>query len=213
MDAFGLRPYLFSMAEKIASLGYFVLLPNLFYQQKRSPIVDCEYPVTKEKIADARKQFMPLFNHFDWNETLKDFSSWLHFLDQQPQIKKGKVGITGYCMGGALALRTAAQFSERVGAVASFHGGNLATDKPDSPHLLLNSIKAQIYIAHADHDGSMPPDQIERLQLALNHASCKSQVELYSKAHHGFTMMDLPAYNQEALVRHWNRLTELLSIL
>jgi carboxymethylenebutenolidase len=210
MDAFGPRAYLFSMAEKIASLGYYVLLPNLFYQQKRAPIVDCDFPVTKEKIAEARKQFMPLFNHFDWNETIKDFSSWLNFLDHQPQVKHGKIGITGYCMGGALALRAAAHFPDRVGAVASFHGGNLATDKSDSPHLLLNSIHAQVYIAHADQDGSMPPEQIERLEVALANSSCKYQVELYSKAQHGFTMMDLPAYNQGALEKHWLNLEELL---
>jgi carboxymethylenebutenolidase len=213
MDAFGPRDYLFSMAQKLATNGYFVLLPNLFYQQKRAPIVDCEFPLTKDKIAEARKQFMPLFNHFDPNETLKDFSYWLNFLDKQPQVKKSKIGITGYCMGGGLALRAAAQFSERVGAVASFHGGNLATDKQDSPHLLLNSIKAQIYIAHADQDGSMPTEQIERLQTALDQADCNAQVELYSKALHGFTMRDLPAHNKEALDRHWDRLFNLLKSL
>jgi carboxymethylenebutenolidase len=209
MDAFGPREYLFSMAQKLAGFGYFVLLPNLFYQQKRAPIVDCEFPITKDKIAEARKQFMPLFNHFDPKETLKDFSFWLNFLDEQPQVKKSNIGISGYCMGGGLALRVAAQFPQRVGAVASFHGGNLATDKSDSPHLLLNSINARIYIAHADQDGSMPAEQMQRLQKALNQASCVSQVELYSKAHHGFTMMDLPAFNQEALDRHWDRLIDL----
>ena len=113
-------------------------------------------------------------------------------------------------MGGGLAIRTAARYPDRVIAAASFHGAKLATEGPDSPHLLLGQIKAELYIAHADGDQNMTPEQIERLRMALERSGLKFEAELYTGAAHGFTMADLPAYNEAALKRHWVKLFELL---
>ncbi|PWU14327.1 MAG: dienelactone hydrolase, partial [Bdellovibrio sp.] len=121
------------------------------------------------------------------------------------------LGIVGYCMGGGLALRTAARFPDRVAAVASFHGSNLATDSADSPHRLLAQIKAEIYVGHADNDHSSPPEQIDRLKAELERVGARYEAELYAGAAHGFTMEDLPAYHRDASEKHWRKLLALLN--
>jgi carboxymethylenebutenolidase len=126
-------------------------------------------------------------------------------------VRPGKIGVTGYCMGGGLALKTAEHFPERIAVAASFHAGRLATDAPTSPHLLLNQVKARLYFGHADADESMPAEQIKRLETALAAAKLRYESEIYSGAVHGFTMADLPAYNEAAFNRHWEKLAELLS--
>jgi carboxymethylenebutenolidase len=132
------------------------------------------------------------------------------FLSREKEVQPGKIGMTGYCMGGGLAVRAAIRYPDRVAAVASFHAGKLASDTPDSPHLLLDRIKAELYIAHADNDKSMPAEQIEILRNALERSGIRYEAELYEGAAHGFTMADLPAYNEAALKRHWVKLFELL---
>lgn len=213
MDAFGPREYLYSMADKLAERGYYVLLPNLFYRSRKAPVIDMTFPITKEHMPEARKQLMMVYEKFKQHEGLEDTATFLKFLSEQKSVKKGKIGITGYCMGGGLALLAAGTFPDSIGVVASFHGGYLATDKPDSPHLLLKKIKAKIYIAHADFDGSMSLEQMEKLRLALDEAGNNYEAELYSNAHHGFTMADLPVYNHGAAERHWKKLLELLKNL
>ncbi len=211
MDAFGLRDYLYAMAKEIASHGYYVLLPNLFYRVRRSPMVDLKFPIRPEDMPEAAKQLMPLFQSYNPEFGIRDTAVFLDFLAQQKQVLPGKIGVTGYCMGGGLAIRAAAAYPDRIAAAASFHAGNLATDTPNSPHLLLSQIKAQVYIAHADNDKNMPPEQIERLRKALDQAGLRYEAELYSGAAHGFTMADLPAYNGVALKRHWNKLFDLFN--
>ncbi len=209
MDAFGPRKYLYEMAQKLATHGYYVLLPNSFYRTRRAPVVDAKFPIKPENMPDAHKMIMPLFQTFKPEFAMRDAGVFLDFLSKQKNVASGKIGTTGYCLGGGLAIRTAAQYPDRIGAAASFHGGNLATDTADSPHRLLNKIKARLYVAIADNDKSMPPEQIERFKVAVNESGVHCKTELYSGAQHGFTMADLPAYNETALNRHWTNLINL----
>ncbi len=135
---------------------------------------------------------------------------FFEFLDSRKEIDAGgKVGLTGYCMGGGMAVRTAAHLPDRVAAAASFHGGRLATDAPESPHRLLGRVTAELYFGHADQDQSMPPADIARLDEALRAAKTRYRAELYEGALHGFTMSDLPVYDKAADDKHWQQLLAL----
>jgi len=214
MDAFGPRAYLYEMAKKIAHHGFLVLLPNLFYRMRRAPVVNAKFPISEADMPTVRPQLMSYFEKFKPEQTMEDTSVFLDFLAKQKHALPGKIGITGYCLGGGLAIRAAAQFNEHIACAASFHAGRLATDTPDSPHHLLDKIKAELYIAHADNDSSMPPEQIELLHKALEQTRLQTglqyEAETYTGATHGFTMADLPAYEQKALERHWEKLFGLL---
>lgn len=208
MDAFGLRDYLQEMSETLSEKGFIVLAPNFFYRLKKSPVVNKTFPLKAEDMPEAVKEIRELIGKFNIEEALTDAEAYLDFLKDHPQ-SNGHIGITGYCMGGSYALRIAARYPERVSAVASFHAGNLASSDEKSPHLLLPKMKASIYVAHADHDASMPMEQIERFDKALKESGVNGKAEVYKDAHHGFTMKDLPAYNASALERHWESLSSL----
>jgi carboxymethylenebutenolidase len=210
MDAFGLRPWLEEMAQTIAAKGYYVLVPNLFYRTRRSPVVKGNFPARPEDLPALHEQIMPLVRSLSGKQMMEDTGSFLDFLSQQKEAKADKVALTGYCMGGRMGLLAAAEFPDRVAAVASFHGGNLATEAPDSPHQLLSKVKAELYFGHADNDKSMPKEQIDRLESALKGSGLRYESELYTGAAHGFTMRDLPAYNEGALEKHWEKLFALL---
>ncbi len=135
---------------------------------------------------------------------------FLDLLAAQKEVRPdGKVGLTGYCMGGGMVVRTAAQYPDRVAAGASFHGGGLATDDASSPHRLAGKVRGRLYFGHADQDPFMTPEQIDRLDQALTAAGTVYEAELYGGARHGFTMSDLPVYNREAGDKHWRRLLTL----
>ena len=210
MDAYGLRQRIFEMSERIAEAGYFVLAPNLFYRDGRAPLVD-DLPSLMR--SESRKRLFAVLGPFMSNLTpdgaMRDAEAYLDFLAGRDEVAEGPVGLTGYCMGGRLALRTAAAFPERVAAVASFHGGNLANDAEDSPHQQADRIRAEVYVAHADNDRSMPPEQQQRLEEALSSAGVQFRTELYDGAAHGFTQADTPAFNEQATERHWRNLFEL----
>ncbi|HTL12191.1 MAG TPA: dienelactone hydrolase family protein [Bdellovibrionota bacterium] len=208
MDAFGVRPYLKEMADKLAGKGYAVLVPNLFYRSGHAPVLKLTYPVKAEDMIKYRPQIMELIQSLSPEAAMRDAGAYLDFLASHKTAVKGqKFGTTGYCMGGAFSLRTAARYPDRIAAAASFHAGRLVSDASDSLHLELGKIKAQVYVAHADNDQSMPPDQIAKFKEAVKKSSIHAEVELYEGAAHGFTMKDLPAYNAEALERHWAKLT------
>jgi carboxymethylenebutenolidase len=209
MDGFGPREYLYEMVQTIASRGYYVLLPNMFYRIRRAPLTNLKFPMRAEDRPEAMKQLMPLFQSYNPEFGIRDTAVFLDFLAQQKQVLPGKIGVTGYCFGGGSAIRIAAHYPDRVAAAASFHAGKLATDDPDSPHRLLKNIKAELYVAHADNDQSMPPEQIDLFRNALEQSGIRYEAELYSGAAHGFTMMDLPAYNEAALKKHWEKLFKL----
>ena len=211
MDAVGPRSTLKDMAERLASSGYVVLLPNLFYRMKHAPIVSgVNFPAQVADLPKILEQIMPLVESFDSQKGLEDMGVFTEFLAKQPQVRSGKLGIFGYCMGGAMAIRTAARYPEKFAAVASFHAGGLVSDDQNSPHRLLPTIQASLYVGHADQDPHMNSDQIQVFDRAVAAMAAPHKTELYTGAHHHFTMVDLPAYNADAAERHWKRLLQLL---
>ena len=211
MDAFGLRPRLEEMAGRIAAEGYVVLVPNVFYRSGRAPVVDLGDLSVPENRATIFKKLGPLMAALTPERAMRDATAYLGFLASDERVSAGPVGTLGYCMGGALALRTAALAPERVGAVASFHAGRLATDAPDSPHRSFGDIQGEVYVAHADHDRSMPPEQQELVERTLTEAGVRHRAELYPGAAHGFTMADTAAYDEAAEQRHWQSLLPLFA--
>jgi carboxymethylenebutenolidase len=208
MDAIGLRPRLEEMADRIADRGYAVLVPNLFYRAGRSPVV----PNIVERLQGEDRpavfgELMPHMTALTPEAAARDTAAYVEVLDQHAD--GGPIATVGYCMGGGLAMRAAAQLPDRVAAVASFHGGRLA-EGDSAPHTLANRITAELYFGHADNDGSMPPEAIARLEAALDAAGVRYTSELYAGAAHGWTMSDTRVHDAAAEERHWDALLGLL---
>lgn len=210
MDAFGLRPRLAEMAERIASRGYLVLVPNLFYRAGRAPLFDLSGLDDPERRAALFGQLMPHIRALTPEAITRDAAAYLDFLAARDDVAPGPVAMVGYCMGGTNALRAIEAYPDRIAALASFHAGRVVTDAPDSPHLGVGSITGEVYVAHADHDQSMTAEQIATLEKALEAAGVTYRSELYAGAHHGFTMADTAAYDEQATERHWTALFDLL---
>jgi carboxymethylenebutenolidase len=210
MDAFGPRPRLEEMAARVASEGYVVVVPNVFYRHGRAPVVDLPDLSVPENRSAIFEKLGPIMQTLTPELAMRDAGAYLGFLAGDERVAAGPVGTVGYCMGGALALRTAARFPERVAAVASYHGGRLATDAPDSPHREFGDIRAEVYLAHADNDGSMPPEQQQLVAQTLDTAGVSYRAEQYDGAPHGFTMADTAMYDEAATERHWDTLLDLL---
>lgn len=211
MDAFGPRPRLEEMAQRIAAEGYVVLVPHVFYRHGRAPLIDTSELLKPENREKLWAEVGPVLASLTPELAMRDAEAWLDWLAADERVADGPVGLTGYCMGGALALRTAATYPDRVAAAASFHGGRLANDAENSPHLSARAITAEVYVAHADHDHSMPPEDQERLEKALTEAGVTHTCELYEGASHGFTMSDTAAFDKAATERHWDALLPLLA--
>jgi carboxymethylenebutenolidase len=207
MDAIGLRPQIEQMADRIASHGYVVLAPNVFYRAGRAPVAplpDLTDPESREGFMQAIR---PLMEQLTPERTVADGAAYADYLNS---VTPGPVGITGYCMGGRFGWRIAAAHPDRVAALASFHGGGLVTDAPDSPHRSASDIGAEMYFGHADQDPSMTPAQIAELERTLEDAGARYRSELYEGAMHGYTMADTAVYDEFAGERHY---TELLALL
>ena len=210
MDAFGLRPRIAEMAARIAERGYTVLVPNLFYRSARSPLVQPEDLLDAEKRGAAFGRLGPMMRELTAERIAADTDAYLDFLAAQPGVAPGPVVIVGYCMGGRNALRAIEAHPDRIAALASFHAGGVVTDQPDSPHLAVGSITGEVYLAHADNDRSMSPEQIKALEAALDEAGVSYTSELYEGAPHGFTMSDTAMHHAEGEQRHWTNLFALL---
>jgi carboxymethylenebutenolidase len=210
MDAFGLRPRLEEMAQRIAGEGYVVLVPNVFYRAGRAPLIDTALIGTEDR-AKLFETLSPFIKQLTPERAMSDADAYLDYLDAHDEVSDAPMGTVGYCMGGALALRTAAHRPERIGAVGTFHAARLATDAPDSPHLLADRIRAEVYVASADKDQGMPPEQQQRLDEALTEAGVRHECEQYDGAAHGFTMADTAAYDEAATDRHWKVLLDLFA--
>jgi len=205
MDAFAIRPALFGMAERLANAGYVVLLPDLFYR-----FGPYEALVPKELFkADFRAVIGPMMASTDNHKAASDTEAFLAYLDTRADVKHGRIGTVGLCMGGGMALTAAGMFPDRVGAVASFHGGNLATDMSVSPHLLAPKIEAEVYIAAADNDHSYPPEMAERLEQALTNAKVQYRAETYAGCAHGWMKPDFPIYDEAEAERGWRKMLAL----
>jgi len=212
-DAFGLRPTMRDMAKRLAQDGYTVLVPNPYYRSTKapglSPGFDFNNPADRQQLAALRA---PLTS----DAVMQDATAYVTFLDSQPSVKQSaKVGVVGYCMGGPMTLQAAAAVPHRVGAGASFHGGGLVTDKPDSPHLLAPKIKAQYYIGIAANDDAREPDAKTKLREAFSSAGLVAKIEVYEGCLHGWCIKDMPLadgkpiYNAAQAERAWNELVAL----
>ena len=204
MDAGGIRPALLDMASQLAAAGAVVLLPDLFYRYgPYGPFVPKE--VFK---GDFRAVLGPLMATTGNDKAAADTEAFLAYLDMRGDVAGRGIGAVGFCMGGGMALASAGTYPERFAAAASFHGGNLATDAPTSPHLLAPRLKAEIYIAAAENDGSYPPAMAERLERSLTEAGVRFTAEAYPAAH-GWMMPDFPVYDPVAAERGWSAMLEL----
>jgi len=205
MDALAMRPTIIEMAQRLANSGYVVLLPDLFY--RFGP-----YETIKPKEAfagDIRKVIGPMMATTDNHKAAQDTEAFLAYLDTRSDVAGKKIGTVGFCMGGGMALTAAGEFPDRVAAAVSFHGGNLASDAPDSPHLLAPKIKGELYIAGADHDSYYPLDMKDRLEKALTEAGVTYRSEIYKDAAHGWMKPDFPIYDEAAAERGWKELLAL----
>src|SRR5438034_3510066 len=180
-DAFGLRPSMRDIAKRIAAEGYSVLVPNPFYRLAKAPVFADPTSFSFQNPTDMAK-LQPLMASINAaGAAEKDAAAFIAFLDAQPQVDKAKkVGTQGYCMGGPLVVRTAAAVADRVGAGASFHGGGLVTNTPDSPHLLAPKIKARMYFGVASNDDARQPDAKDKLREAFAAAKVPAEIEVYS---------------------------------
>ena len=201
MDAFGIRPALLQIGERIAGGGYVVLVPDLFYRHGPYGPLD-----PKEAFAgDFRAMVGPLMATTDNPRAARDTEALLAYLDTRSDVT-GKIGTVGFCMGGGMALTAAGTYPDRVAAAVSFHGGRLATDDPASPHLLAPKIRAELYIAVADNDRSCPPEMVARLEQALDEAGVRYRCEVYRGASHGWMKPDFPVYDEAAAERGWSEM-------
>jgi carboxymethylenebutenolidase len=195
-DVFGLRPSMRDMGKRLAAEGYSVLVPNPFYRTSKAPqFTDvASFNFTSE--AD-RAKLGPLTSPLNApGAAERDAQAYVAWLDTQKAVdKKKKIGTQGYCMGGPLVVKTAAAVPDRIGAGASFHGGGLVTDKPDSPHLLAPKIKARMYFAIASNDDQRQPDAKDKLKEAFAAAKVSAEIEVYSMDLHGWCVPDMPTQN------------------
>jgi carboxymethylenebutenolidase len=201
MDAPGIREELRDMARRIASVGYVVVLPNLYY---RSNVMELG-PLPRDPNAPERKRMMDLMYSIDIAKVMDDTKTLLAFLDKEPGAKK-VTGAVGYCMSGQYAINAAANFPDRVKAAASIYGTFLITEKPDSPHVVAKKAKGELYFACAETDHWMPMEQVPALKAALKEADANAEVEIFPKAEHGFAFPARPAYHKDSAERHWERL-------
>ena len=208
-DIFGLRPAFRQMGKRLAESGYSVLVVNPFYRVKKAPTAE-------NGAATPIQQLMPLAQALNETTHMTDAKAFIAWLDQQPSVAKNrKVGTQGYCMGGGLVVRTAAAVPNRVGAGASFHGGGLVTDRPNSPHLLAPKIKARMYFGIATNDDMQQPDAKTKLKEAFDAAKVPAEIEVYSMAQHGWCVPDMPAgangpiYKMDDAERAWAKLVAL----
>jgi carboxymethylenebutenolidase len=204
-DIFGRRPAMHTMAKRLAESGYAVLVVNPFYRAQKAP--------TAEKgAATPIQDLMPLARGLNEQTQMTDAKAFIGWLDQQPSVAKNKkIGTQGYCMGGPIAFRTAAAVPGRVGAVASFHGGGLVTDQPNSPHAQASKTKAQFLIAIAANDDQRAPNEKEVLKETFAKASLPAEIEVYAGAAHGWCPPDSGVYNEPQAEKAWGRLLALYS--
>ena len=208
MDGFGIRPVLWEMSQRLADGGYLVLLPDLYY--RNGPYAP---KIPAQIMADPKlkEEFRMVVTSLDRDRKVSDVGACIEYLSARTDIKGTRYGATGYCMGGNISLTAAGAFPDRFAAVASFHGGNLASDKADSPHLFIKNFTGRVYVAGADEDASFPEEQKNRLEQTLREAGIKHVVETYPGARHGFAVNDHLVYDPAAAERHWVALFNLFA--
>ena len=205
-DAFGLRPAKRQMAKRLAESGYAVLVVNQYYRSQRAPIVNTT------NFGEVSDTLRPLMGTLNAETQVRDARAFIGFLDRQQAVDSNrKMGTMGYCMGGPFTMRTAASLPDRVGAAASFHGGGLVTDQPDSPHLLVPQMTAQYLFAIAANDDENQPEAKDVLRDAFTQAGLQAEIEVYDGAMHGWCPPDSQVYDESKAERAWSRLLALFT--
>ncbi|MFB7935831.1 dienelactone hydrolase family protein [Streptomyces sp. NPDC056049] len=202
-DGFGIRPALRELARELAGHGYYVLVPHLFHRHGPAPVVELPAYIDEEARAEIFARLMPLIEAHTAERARSDADAYLRFLTEQPEVAAGPVAVTGYCIGGLLAMRTAAAHPGRVAAVAAFHGP-VGADGPG----LFAGLTARVHLGHAESD--LTPEALGALNRTLDGAGVSYTSEIYPGTVHGFTMSDTDAYSATGLERHWDRLLPLL---
>lgn len=205
-DILGLRPASRAMGRRLAQAGYAVLVVNPFYRIQTAPVIPDGATLADPGIIDIVR---PMMASLTEASDVTDARAFLTWLDQQSAVDTGrKVGTVGYCMGGPQVMRTASNFPTRVGAGATFHGANMTTENPDSPHLGIPAMDARMLIAIAENDDARDLEEKTILRNAFAAANLPAEVEVYAGALHGWTMPDFPVYNEAHAERAWNRLLD-----
>ena len=200
-DAFGLRPAKRQMARRLAESGYSVLVVNQYYRSQRAPIV------SSTDFAEVAPIVRPLMGTLNADTHVRDARAFIGWLDGQASVDTSRgVGTMGYCMGGPITMRTAATVPDRVKAAASFHGGGLVTDGPDSPHLLVPQMQAQYLFAIAENDDENEPEAKNVLREVFDKAGLQAEIEVYAGALHGWCPPDTQVYHEAQAERAWSRL-------
>ncbi|UVE93911.1 dienelactone hydrolase family protein [Dietzia sp. B32] len=212
-DIFVLRPQIRAMADRIASWGYVVLAPNVFYRSGTAddlaPTVDLREPGERDRYIETA---FPRMAALTSERSRADTAAYLDALLALPGVSVGAgVGVVGYCMGARLALRAGGDHPDRVAAVAGFHGGGLATDDPDSPHLGLATTRAAVLLRHADDDPSMPREGMDVIASLARESGVPLDQDVYPGAPHGYSMADTSMYDATAAERHFEDLREHLA--
>ena len=205
-----LEPGLHLVGERLATHGYFVLLPDLFYRTGRYAPMNAKTVFTDP--AERKVLMEKYLSLVTPANVMADSEAFLAWLASQSDVRRGPIGTTGYCRGGLMSLTAAGTYPDRVAVAASYHGGNLATDAPDSPHRLAPRMRARVYVAGAIEDASFTDEMKARLEQALTDAGVDHLIESYP-AKHGFVLRDTPSYDPAAAERHWETLLALLDRL
>jgi len=206
-DILGLRPAFRAMGKRLAEEGYAVLVVNPFYRNAKAPVVPEGASFADESV---RNTVFPLAQSLSPETHVTDAKAFVSWLDQQSAVDKGrKIATTGYCMGGPMVFRTAATMADRIGAGCTFHGGGLATDAPDSPHLLIPEMKASFLIAIAANDDEKDPKAKETLKDSFEKAGLKAEIEVYKGTMHGWCPIDSAVYDEDQAEKAWSRMLAL----
>ena len=202
-DVAGLRDAYKMMARRLASTGYAVLVPNQYYRNAKAPVLTS---LSQWFEPASQAKLKPMMAQIDGPATVRDASAFAAWLDEQSSVDiERRLGTAGYCMGGAFALRTAAAAPDRIGAACSFHGAQLVTEQPDSPHLLIKNSQARFLIAIGKDDDAQHPDEKDILHKAAEAAGRPAEIEVYP-TNHGWCTIDAPSYDKEAAEKAWNRM-------
>ena len=204
MDAFGLRDEIFDMVRRLASAGYFVVAPNLYYRRART--------FSTDQTPEGMARMFEMMAHLSNEGVVDDTRALLAWLPSQNQASSSRVGAVGYCMSGPFVIAAAAAFPDQVRCVASIHGARLVTDQADSPHLLARVLHSEVYLACATNDKWAEPATISQVEDALAHSGTTYRVEWYEGAQHGFVFPQRAGvYDRSFAERHWCRLHALFS--
>ncbi|MCW2801207.1 MAG: dienelactone hydrolase [Aeromicrobium sp.] len=210
IDAIGLRPRIEEMADRIAGWGYTVMAPNVFYRDgtaaELAPTEDLRVPENREKFFEGAMQRVGAHTT---DQAFGDLDAYVAALQTLPTAQAGDIGVTGYCMGGRLALRAACRRADVVAATGAFHAGGLVTAEDDSPHRGVGNARAELFFGHADQDRSNPAEAIATLEAALDETELTYTSQIFEGAPHGYTMADSSMYDEAATERHFRELEAL----